>query len=150
MEVTNYLLAGMILQVDIQSYLLRFGMTGGPQKHTIQTPHLRSYDWMSTRWAPYDRYKWSYGAPINGRKYMGFLGVISLLIVIITPFITSREPTLQIPQCLWLSPSIANQPKTRPAKRHRTPSPISVRRKHKNHNESHIAPCVENLPAWMP
>ena len=29
--------------LDIQGHLLRFGMTGGPKKHTIQTPNLSKY-----------------------------------------------------------------------------------------------------------
>ena len=43
---------------------------------------------------PYDRYKCSYGAPINGRKYMGNWGDFTLLIGVITPLTTSRGPTL--------------------------------------------------------
>ena len=45
-----------------------------------------------TRWAPIS-YKWSYGAPING-LINGQLGYFTLLIGVITPFITGMRPIL--------------------------------------------------------
>ena len=47
-----------------------------------------------TRCAP-TRYKWSSGAPINGRKWIGNWGYFTLLIGVITPIITGFPgPTL--------------------------------------------------------
>ena len=46
----------------------------------------------------HDRYKWSYFHPINGRKYMGFPGVITLLAgVDFTPVIISWP--VNLPPC---------------------------------------------------
>ena len=45
-----------------------------------------------TRWAP-TSYKWSYFQPYKW-PYKWVTGVITLLIGVITPFITSRGPTL--------------------------------------------------------
>ena len=49
-----------------------------------------------TRWGPYDRYKWSYGAPIYKWPYTSGTGVATLLIgvivITITSFVTGRGP----------------------------------------------------------
>ena len=52
----------------------------------------------------YDRYKWSYGAPING-LIQWVTGVITLLAGVITPFITGRGPPCSTP-CHFYSYSI--------------------------------------------
>ncbi len=67
-------------------------------------PSVAVIDHAGNRWVEIDNfvvsvgpgsnYKCSFFSPINGRKSMGNWGEKTLLIGVITPFITSRGPTL--------------------------------------------------------
>ena len=70
-----------------KSAILSFGeLIGSRQFFCLKS--LTWITWICTRWAPKSSYKWSYRAPINGRKEMANCSYFTLVIGVITPFIT--------------------------------------------------------------